>query len=396
MNPPPPPPPRGGLDPTFDVDAAPRVGQPSSLWPIVFGIVGALGLGTVVFLQLNANRQTQEQKRLTDAAPAAAPISTQGVPPAPDMSQFAQAQPEPVLIPDPPEEPEPQLVQGPPVAPGPTQAELDRLRAPALVVDLGEYKAPAAGVATVGPDGKPLDPAALAAAATAASNQGAALTKNADESFAQRLGTGLGGSTGKTAKAEHLRNLSTTIIQGEIVPAVLETALNSDLPGMARAVVTRDIRGFDGTKVLIPRGARLIGEYKAGVEQGQSRAFLIWTRLIRSDGVSIDLGSPATDSLGRTGLTGNVDRHFLQRFGGAILLSLLSIGGNAIADSTDTTVVIAGAQAGTSAAASALSGGDTQIKPTVTVPQGTPVRVFVNQDLDFTSVGPAKTMDAPN
>lgn len=390
-------PPRSGLDPTFDVDAAPRVGQPSSLWPVAFGIVGALGLGTVVFLQLNANRSAVEQKRLTDAAPASAPLSTQGVPPAPDMSQFQQQpQPEPVLIPDPPEEPEPQLVQAPPVAPGPTQAELDRLRAPALVVDLGEYKAPAAGVPTVGPDGKPLDPAALAAAATAASNQGAALSKNADESFAQRLGTGFGGGTTKAAKAEHLRNLSTTIVQGEIVPAVLETALNSDLPGMARAVVTRDIRGFDGTKVLIPRGARLIGEYKSGVELGQSRAFLIWTRLIRPDGVSIDLASPATDSLGRSGLTGKVDRHFLQRFGGAILLSLLSIGGNMIADSTDTTVVIAGAQAGSSAAASALSGNDTQIKPTVTVPQGTPVRVFVNQDLDFTSVGPVKSTDTAN
>jgi type IV secretion system protein VirB10 len=160
-------------------------------------------------------------------------------------------------------------------------------------------------------------------------------------------------------------------------------------------MVTRDMRGFDGTKVLVPRGSRLIGEYNSGTVMGQSRALVIWTRLIRPDGVTIELSSPATDSLGRGGLEGKVDRHFFQRFGGAVLLSLLSIGGSAIADSNDTTVVIAGAQAGTTAATSALGGGES-IKPTVTVPQGTPLRVFVNQDLDFSGVGAVKPTDAAN
>jgi type IV secretory pathway VirB10-like protein len=380
-------PPRGGLDPTFDVDAAPRVAGNPSLWPVAFGIVGALGLGTVVFLQLNSNRARIEEAKLTDPVPVAAPMSTAGVPPAPDMSQYTQPQqPEPVLIPDP--EPEPLQVQAPPppVAPGQTQAELDRLRAPAMIVDLSQYAAPPAGApATVGPDGKPLDAAALAAAATASANTGAAIAKNQNETFADRLGVG---TSTKPAKAEHMGNLSTTIVQGEIIPAVLETALNSDLPGYARAVVTRDVRGFDGSKILIPRGTRLIGQYSSGVALGQSRAFLIWTRLIRADGVTMELASPATDGLGRGGLTGSVDRHFLQRFGGAILLSLLNIGAGAIADSSDTTVVIAGAQAGSSAMSQAMQG-DSDIKPTVKVPQGTPVRVFVSQDLDFTAVGAA-------
>jgi type IV secretion system protein VirB10 len=378
-------PPRTGLDPTFDVDAPPRVAGNSTLWPVAFGIVGALGLGTVVFLQLNANRARIDEAKLTDPVPAAA-MSTVGVPPPPDMSQYNQPTAEPVLIPDP--EPEPLVdvqVAPPPVAPGITQAEMDRLRAPALIVDLGEYKAPAPGTTAVGPDGKPLDAAALAAAATASANTGAAIAKNQDETFADRLGVG---TSTKPAKAQHMGNLSTTIVQGEIIPAVLETALNSDLPGFARAVVTRDVRGFDGTKILIPRGTRLIGQYSSGVALGQSRAFLIWTRLIRADGVTMELASPATDGLGRGGLTGQVDRHFLQRFGGAILLSLLNIGAGAIADSSDTTVVIAGAQAGSSAMSQAMQG-DSDIKPTVKVPQGTPVRVFVSQDLDFTAVGAA-------
>jgi type IV secretion system protein VirB10 len=187
-------------------------------------------------------------------------------------------------------------------------------------------------------------------------------------------------------------NLSTTVVEGAIIPAVLETGLNSDLPGYVRAMVTRDVRGFDGTKVLIPQGARLIGQYKGGVALGQRRAFVIWTRLIRPDGATVDLGAPATDGLGQGGLTGKVDTHFFERFGGAMLLSLLNIGAGAVADSSDTTVVIASTR---DAASSALQGGE-NVSPTVTVPQGTPVRVFVNQDIDFSGVGPARPADAPN
>ena len=109
-----------------------------------------------------------------------------------------------------------------------------------------------------------------------------------------------------------------------MIPAVLETALDSDLPGYTRAVVSRDVRGFDGSTVLIPRGSRLIGQYKSGVALGQSRVFVIWTRVIRPDGVSVQIGSPATDPLGRAGLDGKVDNHFFTRFGGSILLSVMN------------------------------------------------------------------------
>ncbi|MGQ4828530.1 TrbI/VirB10 family protein, partial [Enterococcus faecalis] len=79
---------------------------------------------------------------------------------------------------------------------------------------------------------------------------------------------------------------------------------NSDLPGFVRAVVSRDVTGFDGNRVLIPAGSRLIGQYRSGLAAGQSRAFVIWTRMIRPDGVSVALGSPVTDTLGRAGLGG--------------------------------------------------------------------------------------------
>jgi type IV secretion system protein VirB10 len=153
-------------------------------------------------------------------------------------------------------------------------------------------------------------------------------------------------------------------------------------------VVSRDVRSFDGSQVLIPHGSRLIGQYESGVALGQSRAFVIWTRLIRPDGATIDLSSPATDALGRGGVNGKVNRHFLQRFGGAMLLTLLNLGVNAATEASDTAIVVASTRAGGDAASVAL-GKNQDISPTVTVPPGAPVRVFVSQDLDFSAVGPA-------
>jgi type IV secretion system protein VirB10 len=191
-------------------------------------------------------------------------------------------------------------------------------------------------------------------------------------------------------------DLSTTIVEGSVIPAVLETAINSDAPGFVRGVVTRDVRGFDGSKVLVPRGSRLIGEYNSGTALGQSRAFVIWTRLIRPDGATVELSSPAADGLGQGGIGGRVDTKFLQRFGGAILLSLLNIGASAVSDSADTTVVIAGARAGADAASATLGAQGADIGPTITVMQGTPVRVFVSQDLSFAAVGPVAPSDSAN
>jgi type IV secretion system protein VirB10 len=392
--------PRGGDNGEgYDPHAQPRVGAPPSLWPIVVGGLGALGLGTMVFLQLSSQRSRVDEARLTDPAPQTAPLSTEGVPPPPPMPTYTPP-PEP-----PPMELEPVLEAPPPpplADPMPTQAEIDRLRAPALVVDLSEFRG------TDQPQtqtGAPLDPAAIAGAlggsmagrpgalAGAATEPGGAMSS--DERFASRLG--VGGGTSKPAVANTRIDLVSTIVEGSVIPAVLETPINSDLPGYVRAVVSRDVRGFDGSEVLVPRGSRLIGQYRSGVALGQSRAFVIWTRLIRPDGAAVDLAAPSTDALGRGGLDGDVNRHFLQRFGGAILLSLINIGAAAASDSTDTSIVIASTRAGTDAAGVALTE-TAKISPTVTVPQGSPVRVFVSQDLDFSNVGPALpsiSRDAP-
>jgi len=169
----------------------------------------------------------------------------------------------------------------------------------------------------------------------------------------------------------------TTVTQGTMIPAVLETAINTDVPGYARAVVSQDVRSFDGTRILVPRSSRLIGQYQSGLQAGQRRAYVIWTRLIRPDGVSVELASPASAFDGSGGLPGKVDSHFFQRFGSSILLSV--IGGLTTIASGGTSVILGGGQ---DAASTALQQSG-QISPTVRVRQGEPIRVFTARDLDF-------------
>lgn len=382
--------PRGaGLDPSFDMDTPPRVAGNTSLWPIAFAFVGALGLGAIVFLQLESGRREAAALASQQAAANAAAQRVVAVPAPTEPRALLQPQPAAPSLPPPELIPLVEVEQPPPpqVAPGPTQAEIDRLRAPALVVDLGVYATPRPGAAT-SEAAPPLNPSAVSATMSAATNP----SQNADERFAQRFGLG---ETSGPAKASTLGDVSSTVIEGTVIAAVLETALNSDLPGYVRAVVSRDVRGFDGTKILVPRGSRLIGQYKSGVALGQSRTFVIWTRMIRPDGATIELSAPATDGLGRGGLNGDVDTHFFERFGGAALLTLLNLGVGAAVDAGDTNIVIASTRAGVDAGAGAIAGG-AGIAPTVTVPQGSPVRVFVSQDLDFSTVGSVPRQASPN
>lgn len=183
-------------------------------------------------------------------------------------------------------------------------------------------------------------------------------------------------------KAGRLSNPSLTIPQGTVIPAVLETAIDSTRPGGARALVQRDMYGFDGTKLLIPRGSRLYGEYEANLRRGQNRALVQWTRLIRPDGVTIALNSPSSDPLGRAGIKGKVDGKFWQRFGGALLNSVLDIGvGLAVNEATDGVIV---ALPGSTQNVDVVE--TDQIRPTLKVKHGTSVSVFVARDLDFSSV----------
>lgn len=217
-------------------------------------------------------------------------------------------------------------------------------------------------------------PAPLAAPGIAAPAPAPGGAAGGNDDFASRIG-GVGGGM---ATATQMIEPKTTVTQGTLIPAVLETAIDTDVPGYVRAIVSADVRSFDGTRVLVPRSSRLIGQYKSGLQAGQKRAYVIWTRLIRPDGVSVNIASPAVAFSGETGLAGKVDSHFFDRFGSAMLLSVItglsSIGNNA--------ALMLGGQS----AAAAAVGQSGQIGPTVRVRQGQPIRVFTARDLDFSKV----------
>jgi len=358
----------------------PRVAIPNQGFVLPLAIAAALGLGGAVFWQLSQGRERLEEGRLTDPIEDSENlISTEGVPPPPEVYQLEQMpEPGPTLI----EESPVMLTSDPVPMAAPPVNVMDRearLRAPSLVVDLGEL-GPAAPIDA---SGTPLGAAAVSHALVPGGPSNGAAPLNNDELFAQRFGVG---DSQTPAVARAMTNPGATVPEGAVIPAVLETAINSDLPGYTRALVSRDVRGFDGQSVLIPRGSRLIGQYRSGVALGQSRAFVIWTRLIRPDGATIELAAPGADALGRGGLQGEVDRHFLQRFGGSILLSLIDAGVGAASDDSNTQVIISQSRAMTESTLSPLTQG-MNISPTITVPQGAPIRVMVTRDLDFSQVG---------
>ena len=140
---------------------------------------------------------------------------------------------------------------------------------------------------------------------------------------------------------------------GTVMPAILETALDSTRSGSARAIIQQNIHGFDGRRILIPRGSRLYGEYQGDLQP-----------------------------LGRAGIKGKVDSKFFQRFGGALLQSVLDIGvGVATREASDGVFV---ALPGSTQNVTRVD--QSQITPTLRVKHGTSISVYVARDLDFSDV----------
>lgn len=189
----------------------------------------------------------------------------------------------------------------------------------------------------------------------------------------------------QAVRASVIRNRTNLVPQGSMINAVLETPIDSRRPGLVRAVVSRDARGFDGTRVLIPRGSRLIGEASGDPKAGQKRVLVTWTRLIRPDGVAIRIGSPAADVLGGAGIAGKVNNHFFERFGNAVLQSALTIGVN-LASQPKGNSVIVGLPGQVGATAQNLLP-NVDSAPTVKVASGAEISVFVAKDLDFSGTG---------
>jgi type IV secretion system protein VirB10 len=188
-------------------------------------------------------------------------------------------------------------------------------------------------------------------------------------------------------RAARLPNRNLLVTQGTSIPCVLETAMSSDVAGFVSCVVLRDVMSDSGNVVLMEKGTQVVGEYRGNVRRGSKRLFVLWTRAKTPTGVIAALSSPATDALGRVGFDGDIDTHFWERFGSALLLSIVSdassIGRQQLQDSS---IQINNTTGATNTAAGIAVEQSINIPPTLNKNQGELVNIFVARDVDFSSV----------
>lgn len=183
--------------------------------------------------------------------------------------------------------------------------------------------------------------------------------------------------------ASFIADKAHTIAQGKMLGCILETAIHSALPGMTRCVLTENVYSYDGRLLLLKKGSRLVGQYEGGIQHGESRIFVIWTRVITPEGIDVDLKSPGTGDLGRAGHGVYIDSHFFERFGASALLSI--IGGLAASESEGDVRLEAVGDSFNESAEIALKE-SIKIRPTGHKNQGERIKVFVARDIDFKPV----------
>jgi type IV secretion system protein VirB10 len=217
-------------------------------------------------------------------------------------------------------------------------------------------------------------------------------------------GTGVGGApstanSGDTSIRSLLQPTVTSAVSAQVLPTerlllpkgafidcTLETAIDSSLPGLTTCITATDTFGADGKVVLLERGTKLVGETRGEVQQGSARLFVLWTEARTSTGVVVPLASPGTDELGRSGLQGSVNRHFFERFGAAILISVID---GAIQSSVQSKSGGGAVIYNPSASQDIMTGvlkSTINIPPTVTKHNGDRIQILVARDLDFRSV----------
>lgn len=299
-----------------------------------------------------------------------------------------------------------------PTVAGSPDALAEALGSPPALGAADPAQARAHGAAAVGPDGQPaktpqqlaleraLTPSVFLRASDT-SAQGASVP--AVDAPPPRAGPPPGGERGdldaymrptvtSSTRAQVLATQRFVIPKGNFLDCTLETAINSDLPGMTTCVTAFDIFGADGKVVLLERGSKLVGETRGQIAQGMSRLFILWTQVRTPTGVVVELDSPGTDELGRAGVTGDVNHHFWARFGAALLVSVIDgiIQGAATRQESTGSTLILNPQGGQQVTDDILRS-TINIPPTVNVAPGSRVQVIVARDVDFRSVYELRT-----
>ncbi|MDA0901935.1 MAG: TrbI/VirB10 family protein [Proteobacteria bacterium] len=303
--------------------------------------------------------------------------TTQTPPPPPIAQQTTQTPPTPPIF----QEPQPTIPQAPTIPQNQNQTTqqaapevvLDPRKAPIIVLSSGSRASPALNVGF--------------------ENNIIRLNEEAIDQLA---------ASQSTIVPTLIADRTVVINQGKMLTAVLETAINTELPGSVRAIVSRDVYAESGNNILIPKGSRLFGAYTSTIVRGQGRIQIGWTRLIRPDGVDLNISFEAADQFGRAGLEGDIDNRYGSIIANSLLTSILTVGA-AVAteklagldDTTTTTNADGSVTTSGSAASSVLQDVSGSIvdtvqevlnntlntSPIIRVPQGTRITIIVNSDM---------------
>lgn len=192
----------------------------------------------------------------------------------------------------------------------------------------------------------------------------------------------------KGTKAGVMQNMSMTIAKGTMIPCGMSTELDTTIPGMVSCRVTRDVYSVDGLVKLIDKGATVTGEMNGGLKNGQARVFVLWERSVNPDGTFINLDSAGTNSLGSSGIPGQVDTHFWDRFSGAVFISVLSdtLQAGVAAAQNGNNIQFSNTQNNSQELASEALRATINIPPTLYDQQGDSINIYVVRDLDFSDV----------
>jgi type IV secretion system protein VirB10 len=358
---------------------------------LAIGLMCVLGLGSLAWYYANA---LTRQDRIKQQAAAASAGRAQGDMPLPSLGHVGPPGPPPV--------PEPFDPQG---------DSIDRNGLGART--LAEVPLAPSVVSTAVPPGAPTvkTPAQLALerqlSGVVYARSGTSAVPAGELPSGEMVG--MAGMAGGGSPADHhesgdlaalLHPTATSAVHAQMLPAqrlllpkgafidcTLETAIDSTLPGMTTCIMATDTFGVDGKVVLLERGTKLIGETRGQVSQGAARIFVLWTEARTPTGVIVPLDSPGADELGRSGLPGEVNRHFWQRFGAAMLVSVVDGAVQAAAQSSRSgggNVVVS--PSASQDVLTEILRNTINIAPTVVKRNGDRIQVLVARDLDFRTV----------
>ena len=374
---------RGERDSSARTDAPSVQSRMSNI--LAIGLMSVLGLGLLTWYYANAlTRQSQARQ----SAQAVSTKRAQGDMPLPSLGRI-----------DPPAA---ERTAPPPPVPPLLEEMASSAPMPAPIHDIALQQSPPANVYGGAPAKTPAQLALERQLSGAVFSSESSLPAAQNGSFPPgssvatsepgELSTLLRPSVATAVRAQVLPTQRLLLPKGAFLDCTLETAIDSTLPGMTTCVMATDAFGVDGEVVLLERGTKLVGETRGQLQQGSARVFVLWNEARTPAGVIVPLASPGADELGRSGLPGTVDRHFWERFGAAMLVSVIDGAIQTAARSSrgSSGTVIVNPSATQDVMTEVLKG-TINIPPTVVKHQGDRIQVLVARDLDFRSVYELKT-----